>query len=451
MRRLVLSLALALAAFAARADEPGKAAAFVDVTVVPMDEARTLPHQTVLVENGAITAIGPVASVTVPEGMPRIEGHGAYLMPGLADMHTHIEAKEDLGLLVANGVTAILHMGRAPPGMVDKGRERIAAGKWVGPRLFFGFMVDGTPDYSEFFVSSPDEARSVVRLAKTNRYDFIKVYNSVSKPEFEAMIDEGRKLGIPVIGHAVRAEGVGLPEGLRMGQMMVAHAEEFIYTAFGNGTDEGKIPEVTAAVRETGAYVTATLSTFEAIVRYWGRPDQVAAALKMPEALYLSPQARVDWQDSDYQRRPLEKVPMLQSYLVFQRHLIKAFTDAGVPVLAGTDTPTVPGLVPGFSIHDELRNLSLAGLSNYQVLAAATKTPGEFILKAHPDAARFGQVAVGMRADLLLLQSDPLQNLGALERPLGVMADGRWYSQKDLKALLERLKQRYRHLDRLPN
>jgi imidazolonepropionase-like amidohydrolase len=388
--------------------------------------------------------------MTVPDGAVRIEGHGAYLMPGLADMHTHVTAKEDLELLVANGVTAMLQMGRAPPSMVDHGRERIAAGKWVGPRLFFAFMVDGTPEYSEFFVSDPDEARSVVRLAKTNRYDFIKVYNNVTKPEFEAFIDEGRKLGIPVVGHAVRAEGVGLPGGLQMGQMMVAHAEEFVYTAFDNGTDESKIPAVTQAVRETGAYVTATLSTFEAISRAWGKPAEVAKSLKMPEALYMSPQARAGWQTSDYQYRSLEKAPMIAASLVFQRHLVKAFADGGVPILTGTDTPTVPGLVPGFSLHDELRNLSLAGLSNYQVLVAATKAPGEFIHKAHPDAARFGQVSVGMRADLLLVKGNPLEQLETVNHPLGVMADGRWFSAQDLKALLEKLKQRYQHLDRLP-
>ena len=448
MRRLLLSLVLAASALAASADDRAKVAAFVDVTVVPMDKERLLPHQTVLVENGAITAIGP--AVAVPEGARRIDGHGAYLMPGLADMHTHIMAKEDLGLLVANGVTAMLQMGRAPPGMVDKGREKIAAGTLVGPRLFFAFMVDGTRDYSEFFVENADEARSVVHLAKTNRYDFIKVYNSVTKPEFEAFIDEGRKLGIPVIGHAVRAEGVGLPHGLEMGQMMVAHAEEFVYTAFDNGTDESKIADVVEAVRRTGAYVTATLSTFESIVRFWGKPAEVASALKDPEALYLSPEERVGWQASDYQFRSLDKVPMLTGYLTFQRHLVKAFADAGVPILTGTDTPTVPGLVPGFSLYGELAALSRAGLSNYQALAAAIKAPGEFILKAHPDAAHFGQVAVGMRADLLLVSDNPLEKLEAVKQPLGVMADGRWFARKDLADLLEKRKQRYLHLDQMP-
>lgn len=441
IRALVLAAAI-LAALPSSAD----VTAFVDVAVVPMDRERVLPHQTVLVEDRAITAVGPLAEIAVPAGAARIEGHGAYLLPGLADMHAHILFNDDLALMIAGGVTTMLHMGHAPDSMVATARDRIAAGKLVGPRLFFGFMIDGSPDYAEMFVSTPEEARSVVRLAKTNRYDFIKVYNGVTKPEFEAFVDEGRKLGLPVVGHAVRAEGVRLPAGLEMGQLMVAHAEEFVYTAFDNGTDEDKIPGVVEAVRKTGAYVTATLSTFEAILKCWGRPDSVTAALQAPESMVLSPQARLDWRNSDYQRRPIEKAPILVESLAFQRHLVKAFADAGVPILAGTDSPTVPGLMPGFSIHEELRNLSQSGLSNYQALSAATRVPGEFILKAHPDAAHFGEVAVGMRADLMLARGNPLQALDVLRHPLGVMADGRWFSEKELKALLDDRQQRYRHL-----
>lgn len=443
-----VGVALWVVSFMVSAHEPAAVTAFVDVNVLAMDSERILPHQTVLVEDGVIGRIGPAAEVTVPGIAKRIAGHGAYLLPGLADMHTHVEANEDLGLLIANGVTAMLQMGHAPSGMVDRSRQRIAAGKLVGPRLFFAFVVDGTPEYGQFVVEDADQARYVARLAQTNGYDFIKVYNNVTKPEFEAFIDEGRKLGIPVVGHAVRTEGVGLPRGLEMGQMMVAHAEEFIYTAFDNGTDESKIPAVVEAVKRSGAYVTATLSTFEAIVRAWGNPAGVAKALKMPEALYMSPQARADWQTSDYQRRPVEKVPMLKEQLLFQRHLVKAFAEAGVPVLAGTDSP-MPGLVPGFSIHEELRNLHQSGLSNYQTLATATRIPGAFIKAAHPDAPAFGLVATGQRADLLMVKGNPLTALETLKHPLGVMADGRWFAEKDLKALLEARKRRYLHLDQL--
>ncbi|GAP66614.1 amidohydrolase [Mizugakiibacter sediminis] len=112
-------------------------------------------------------------------------------------------------------------------------------------------------------------------------------------------------------------------------------------------------------------------------------------------------------------------------------------SDAGVPLITGTDAPTIPGLAPGFALHDDLDALQRAGLTRYQVLAAATRTPGAMIRRAQPDAAPFGTVAVGSRADLVLSAGNPLADLATLRQPLGVMANGRWYARADLQALLD--------------
>ena len=100
----------------------------------------------------------------------------------------------------------------------------------------------------------------------------------------------------------------------------------------------------------------------------------------------------------------------------------------------GTDAPTIPGLVPGFSLHDDLHALEQAGLTRYQVLCAATRTPGEFIRRSLPDADAFGTVVPGNRADLVLSATNPLDDLSTLRKPLGVMANGNWYAKSDLQA-----------------
>jgi imidazolonepropionase-like amidohydrolase len=117
--------------------------------------------------------------------------------------------------------------------------------------------------------------------------------------------------------------------------------------------------------------------------------------------------------------------------------------DAGVPLLTGTDSPVIPGMYPGYSIHDDIRTLIDAGLTPYQALTAATRTPGEFIAKFVPTAAHFGTIAAGMRADLILLGANPLENVETLKSPRGVMTAGRWRSAVEMATILDRQKQAY--------
>ncbi len=112
-------------------------------------------------------------------------------------------------------------------------------------------------------------------------------------------------------------------------------------------------------------------------------------------------------------------------------------SDAGVPLITGTDAPAIPGMPPGFSLHDDMDRLVLAGLSRQQVLAAASRAPGQMIVRAFPDQAPFGVVTPGARADLVLSAGNPLDNLATLRAPLGVMAGGRWYDHGQLQGLLQ--------------
>jgi hypothetical protein len=437
-----LSLLGPLLASTTIAQPPGQAptVAFVTVNVVPMDSERVLRNQTVIVQGGMIVAIGD--ALPIPAGAQMIDGHGtAFLSPGLADMHTHSETRDDMAVYLANGVTTVLNMGGSSSKLVDLTVPSINSGEIPGPHIYVSFMVDGSPEYGNFVLKTPEEARAIVGLAKTNHYDFIKVYNDLSPECFPALVEEGKRLGITVIGHGVTS--VGLEKQLDVGQIMVAHTEEFLYTTFGypdrGRPDPAQIPAAIAFIKRDRAFVTADLITYTTIAQQWGKPSVVKTFLDRPEVRYLSPDRRLVWRRADYVTRKGDVTPNL----IFLRRFTKDLSDAGVPLIAGTDAPSVPGIVPGFSLHDDLDTLEAAGLSRFQVLSAATRTPGHMIRRSIPGAEPFGVVLPGNRADLVLTEANPLDGLATLRQPLGVMAHGRWYARADLEALLAQVADAY--------
>ena len=417
---------------------------FTHVNVVPMDRERVLSDQSVLVEDGRIKDIG--AKLSAPAGAREIDGHGTeFLSPGLADMHVHSDTSRDMAVFLANGITTVLNMGEARNSFMAQTRPKVNSGEIPGPHIYAGFLVDGSPEFGHLFVTTPSEARAFVDLAKTNGYDFIKVYNNLSPECFMALIEQGKADGLPVIGHGVTR--VGLARQLAAGQLMVAHLEEYLYTVFFQaGSDPGnrapELSQIKAAIELTQrahAFVTADLNTYATIAKQWGKPDVVDAFLRMPETRYLDPDDRILWRSSSYAHRHGDLTPRLAFLKVF----CKALADTGVPLLTGTDTPSIPGLVPGYSLHQDLRALEEAGLNRYQVLSAATREPGEFIARAKKSAPIFGTVTAGERADLILSAANPLDDLATLKEPLGVMANGHWYDRSALRSLLNEVATKY--------
>jgi imidazolonepropionase-like amidohydrolase len=443
---LKLSTALLLwnAGHATGAPMADTATLFTHVNVVPMDRERVLSNQSVLVEDGRIKDIG--AKLSAPAGAREIDGHGTeFLSPGLADMHVHSDTSRDMAVFLANGITTVLNMGEARNSFMAQTRPKVNSGEIPGPHIYAGFLVDGSPEFGHLFVTTPPEARAFVDLAKTNGYDFIKVYNNLSPECFMALIEQGKADGLPVIGHGVTK--VGLARQLAAGQLMVAHLEEYLYTVFfkaasdpGNRAPE--LSQIKAAVELTQrahAFVTADLNTYATIAKQWGKPDVVDAFLRMPEIRYLDPDDRILWRSSSYAHRHGD----LSHRLAFLKVFCKALADTGVPLLTGTDTPSIPGLVPGYSLHQDLHALEEAGLNRYQVLSAATREPGELIARAKKSAPTFGTLTAGERADLILSAANPLDDLATLEKPLGVMANGHWYDRSALQSLLNEVATKY--------
>jgi imidazolonepropionase-like amidohydrolase len=436
--------ASALQATAPRAVEP-EPLAFVHVNVLPMDTERVLADQTVLVERGRIARIGPSSEVAIPAGTATVDGGGErFLMPGLCDSHVHLLDPDELPLYVANGVTAIRNMSGEPFHL--HWRREIAEGRLEGPTLLTASpTIDGVPPggTNRVIAVTREQGENAVLEAESAGYDCIKVYSGLPPEAHAGVVDAARRVGLKVVGHLPRA--LGLEAALAGGQDSIDHAEEYLYAFFasgGFGNDAEDLSRAVRLTREAGAWVAPNLVAFAAI----GRQVADARALDAREELrYVDPLRRAQWlTESNRYLRDFspDDAGRFEDQLTFLERLVRELHAAGVPLLAGTDAGVafgVPFVLPGWSLHEELARLARCGLSPYEALATATVLPARFMGRA----AEFGVVREGARADLLLLEGDPLADIGQAARPLGVVLRGRWLPREALAARLAALETLY--------
>lgn len=403
---------------------PGGDVALVDVTLVPMDSERVVPHTTVLVRNGVIMAVGPAKDVGVPEGALRIDGRGRFLLPGLVDMHVHLFDSRDLSLYLAHGVTTIRNLGGyGSADSILEIRRQVAAGERVGPAIYTsGNWLDGDPPFRRIntVLRTPAEARAEVRREKRLGFDFVKVYATLGPDVYQEIVRTAAEEGIAVTGHVPGP--VGLNAVLAGGQVAVDHAAAL--AALGP-------PEVLAArVREARVAVTTTLVMARIAATLRGAPERLDSMLARPEARWLSEETRAFWRTAPFVGLPRDGSG--EQLYGSSAAMVRALQTEGVELLAGTDAG-LWGNVPGASLVAELRLLVQAGLTPYQALRAATVSPARFLDRVVPGAGQPGALAVGNRADLLLLEANPLEAIGALDRRAGVMVRGRWLDAAELR------------------
>jgi imidazolonepropionase-like amidohydrolase len=402
-----------------------------NVRIIPMDRERVIEGQAVLIQKGRITGIGDIATLQIPADAVHIDGHGDYLLPGLADMHVHLFSPNDLISYLAYGVTTVTNMDGAS--MHLDWRRKAQQKLLLSPTIYTaGATLDGYPPLNGMFhvLETPEQARRTVRAQKRAGYDFIKVYGTLNPDVYAAILVEAKAQRIAVIGHIVRQ--VGAAQVIAGSQVMIAHGEEYLDTWFKDGLDENQIGSATQATAKAGMTVTANLTTLQRVMR---EVQDLRGALAEPEMRYLSPSVYSQWMPSNNrntgQSNSKEYLDYLQSRQVFLSKFVVALHTAGVPLLLGTDS-AVNGF-PGLSAHEELRLLVKAGLTPYQALSIATRNAGVFIKQTLPQSDSFGVIAVGQRADLLLLGGNPLANIENVGRIRGVMVRGRWFTQETLQ------------------
>jgi imidazolonepropionase-like amidohydrolase len=419
----------------APSEEPQRPAvvAFVNVNVVPMDRERILPGQTVIVRAGRISEVGPADTTEIPEGALQIDGHDKYLMPGLADMHVHQTrefGEHQLTLFIANGVTTVRNMWGSERHL--KLQEDIKKGKIIGPTIYTtGPLIDGSPPIwpGSTVVETPEQAAQVVAEHKEAGYGFIKVYDRLSAEVYDAIIEAAAKNGMPVVGHVPNA--VGLEHALAANQYSVEHLSGYGDFLKVEGSrpweqiDETKIPHIARVTREAGTWNCVTLVLYQArLVSKGAEQDR-----KFPYMEYVPSRTKQRWFES---RRYSD--PNRSRRVSNRKQMTKALHDAGARILLGSDTPN-SYVVPGFSLHQELQNLVDAGLTPYEAIKAGTSDAAECL----GEQDEFGTISAGLRADLLLIEGNPLEDVCNAAERIGVMSRGRWFPQSELQAMLDRL------------
>ena len=434
--------------------------AFVGATVVPMDRERLIENQTVIVANGRITAMGDASHTTVPASARRIDARGKYLMPGLVDMHAHIPAYDPanlgrlpavLSLLIANGVTTVRSMVGHPSHVVM--RQAAARGDFLAPNFVLAAPQIAGPNAPGFFaqyaLQSPSDATTRVREAKAAGFDFMKLTIALTPEVQEAVTTAARAEGLPVSGHVSPA--VGLERALRSGQQ-IEHLDSYLEAAVAADApaktsvaqtspgaivryvDSTRLRAAAAATRAAGVSVTPTLALFQFAFIGEAPADSILA---WEDAQYFTPQSREAFATA--RATYLANLSMARDdrarWNQFRRAMTKALDVAGVRLLLGSDSPQ-QGSMLGLSVHRELAALVDAGLSPYAAFVAGTRAPAEYL----GVAGEQGTVAIGKRADLVLLDRNPLENVAAFRHPQGVMLGGRWFPRAELDSMLKRAK-----------
>ena len=435
-----IALVLVMAAPVTRADcqrQSHRPIVIANVNVLPMDRDRVITGQTVVIERGIISRLGPRRRVTIPAGAKRIDGTGKYLMPGLVDVHVHLASNQEseqraiLKLFVANGVTTVVNL-RGTPQILEL-RAAVSQGHVFGPTLY-----TVGPFINEPFFTTPDEVERAVVDQKRAGYDFVKLHGNLSREAYARLNAVARREGIRVIGHAPR--NLGVAAMFEEHQYAVAHAEEFLYDTTSSSRDkdlplvEARIPQLARSMAQTGTWLMPNLTAFRIIGLMARDLDTVLAR---PEMRFLPPTVRRGWgpATNPYTARfGKEKYPgMLARYQLLQK-LVGAFNADGVRMLVGTDAMNT-GVVPGFSAHDELAELAAAGLTPFEALRAATANAAEFLAVTD----QRGVVAAGQNADLILLDANPLQNITNTRRIAGVVLRGQWLPRSAIASMLDTL------------
>ena len=416
---------------------------FVNVNVLPMTSETVIEHQTVVVEDGRIVAIGPTDEVPIPENAGLVDGTDRYLMPGLAEMHAHVPDNDSpsldryFSLYVANGVTTVRGMLGRPSHLAL--RQDLLDGKVFGPRL-----ITSGPSLNGRSVNGAGQARQLVEEQHAAGYDFIKVHPGLDAEEFEALAETANALEIPYAGHVPVA--VGVSRALQLNMASIDHLDGYLAAllpanSVGSGgyggffdvmlANELETDRIADIARETALAGTWNVPT-EVLVEFRVNETPVSELRNWPEMRYM-PAATVKRWVNDKESvvgAPRFDPAVAARAIDIRRRLILEIHRAGGGLLLGSDSPQVFN-VPGFSIHRELDALVSAGLTPFEALRTGTVAVDEFL------QSNTGIVAVGRAADLVLLDANPFVDIRNSRRIHGVMVRGQWYSAATLAARLD--------------
>jgi hypothetical protein len=393
-----------------------RALAITRVNVIDVVRGRIVPNSTVTIRGKTIASVA--RNSAPPSGAQIVDGSGTFAIPGLWDMHAHMEmtGESSLQLYVANGVTGIRDMGSALDFILN----------------LRGPILDDAPGDWPFRmrVRTPDEGRAAVQLLKRRGVDLIKVHNYTPRDVFFAIADEARQQNLPVAGHVPLK--VTINEGVDAGMVSIEHLSE-----------DGRVWKACSGGSQYRADACRPFFEMLARRRVWQTPTLLALA-ELP--VIGTPASAISRDQMAYaNKRLLEMHAGNQSVFVTQPEVVGILKNlaevgkvvtrdmamAGVGILAGCDA-----MIPGFCVHDELATMVAGGMTPLAALQTATVNPARYLGRE----STLGTVAAGREANLVLLDANPLEDIGNVRRIHAVILAGRFFDRSALDQLLRRAK-----------
>jgi hypothetical protein len=442
----------ALAPASVAQSKAGSSTAFLHVSVVPMDRERVLSDYTVVVTNGRIRAMGPSSAVRVPPEALTIDARGKFLIPGLADMHVHLgypapggdsTLAKTLYLYIANGITTVrdMHSGRDPdaPQRGMALRRQVESGALIGPQIYTA----GDPD-----PTSPEAAARTTVGLKAAGYDFVKIAD-MHGAVVDSIAAAAHRVGLRIVGHAPDLPDSGFQRVVHIPYASVEHLTGYLPAALGlsgRWDENGILGPILSGELDTASWLRPDyhpdpqrlkdMAQATQRARIWNCPTLVSFDGTLHRALYGPGHSPPPVDEATL--TPLERryhrafAAMLRTYF----DIIRALHDAHDGLLAGTDQVYMfDSWQPpaGFALQRELELFIEAGLTPYEALETATRNVAVFM----GTETTSGTIAVGKRADLVLLGANPLENIDATAALAGTMVNGRWFSRQAIDAQLD--------------
>jgi imidazolonepropionase-like amidohydrolase len=429
-----------------------------NVTIVDVRTGALQSEQTVILERNHIASVGPSRLAKYPRNAPSVNCRGLFLIPGLWDMHVHLVFGDwfpyaqdiSLPLFVANGVTGVRDMG-SELDIVQGWRNEIETKRLIGPRIYTsGPMLDGPkPRFpSSLAIATPEDARRAVADLKRRGTDFIKLQSLIPRDAVFALAEEAQKQEIPFEGH--------VPDAVRASEMSAAGMKSFEHLLGifegsspaeddllkGNKT-EGRFLATYDPVRAVAlASILAKNQTWQCPTLVWERGGNLIDASDFSKDTLVK-YVPASWKNKKWKRFTEE---ITQGYgaddLAIRRRFVEKELEvvgmlhkAGVPFLAGTDTPAGVHIFPGFSLHEELQRFVAAGFTPLDALQTATINPARFFGMED----QLGTVEKGKIADLVLLSANPLEDVANTQKIAGVIVNGRYFYRAELDKMLSRV------------
>jgi imidazolonepropionase-like amidohydrolase len=369
----------------------------------------------VLLRGGKIVAAGPAANVPIPRGAEFVDAKGKSVLPGLWEMHAHFEQVEWGPIYLATGVTTARDVGNEREFIVAA-RDAIAAGQGIGPRLVMAGVVDGSGPFSlgVIRVDTPEQAREQVQKYKAAGFQQIKIYSSVKPGILKIITAEAHRLGMTVTGHI--PFGMNAIQGIEDGMDQINHVEYITPLMVDSKSqtidpDAPNVKKIIKLLLDHHVVVDDTLALMEIILHPLDHPISGFE----PGILRVAPELK-----EALETMGAAPAKAAQSAATFRAMVatVRVLHQAGVPIVAGTDQT-----VPGFSLDREIELYVQAGFTPMEAIQAATLVPA----RAMGMEKGSGTIEVGKRADVILVDGNPLENISDIRKVSAVFAGGRMF------------------------